>query len=163
MVIPPQRVRCIRGVRTPEASLVWGRGRSALFPPNTTNPCQQSHWSRSLRGVSRASRSPCLGVCLAGAETTMDSLGWGTGRVKKIIHYTSLKIYIVSTTYSPNFVFLSVDQHTPTNVCCLNLKKTVHISCGMDHTVVLTKVGQNKIYHILLLHFMALFQYLLLF
>ncbi|XP_036962839.1 probable E3 ubiquitin-protein ligase HERC3 isoform X2 [Acanthopagrus latus] len=33
------------------------------------------------------------------------------------------------------------DRHTPTAVQCLNLKKTVHISCGKDHTVTLTKTG----------------------
>ncbi|KAM8750883.1 putative E3 ubiquitin-protein ligase HERC3 isoform 2-T2 [Acanthopagrus schlegelii] len=33
------------------------------------------------------------------------------------------------------------DRHTPTGVQCLNLKKTVHISCGKDHTVTLTKDG----------------------
>ncbi|XP_073327616.1 probable E3 ubiquitin-protein ligase HERC4 [Pagrus major] len=33
------------------------------------------------------------------------------------------------------------DRHTPTAVHCLNMKKTVHISCGKDHTVTLTKDG----------------------
>ncbi|XP_073327615.1 probable E3 ubiquitin-protein ligase HERC4 [Pagrus major] len=33
------------------------------------------------------------------------------------------------------------DRHTPTAVHCLNMKKTVHISCGKDHTVTLTKTG----------------------
>ncbi|KAM9351921.1 putative E3 ubiquitin-protein ligase HERC4 [Symphorus nematophorus] len=33
------------------------------------------------------------------------------------------------------------DRHTPTSVHCLNLKKTVHISCGKDHTAILTKTG----------------------
>ncbi|KAM9365376.1 E3 ISG15--protein ligase HERC5-like [Pholidichthys leucotaenia] len=33
------------------------------------------------------------------------------------------------------------DRHTPTSVHCLNMKKTVHISCGKDHTAILTKHG----------------------
>ncbi|KAM9351918.1 putative E3 ubiquitin-protein ligase HERC3 [Symphorus nematophorus] len=33
------------------------------------------------------------------------------------------------------------DRHTPTSVHYLNLKKTVHISCGKDHTAILTKDG----------------------
>ncbi|XP_040893624.1 probable E3 ubiquitin-protein ligase HERC4 [Toxotes jaculatrix] len=35
----------------------------------------------------------------------------------------------------------TTDRHTPTSVHCLNLKKTVHISCGVDHTAILTKHG----------------------
>uniref|UniRef100_A0A3Q3VX04 HECT and RLD domain containing E3 ubiquitin protein ligase family member 6 n=1 Tax=Mola mola TaxID=94237 RepID=A0A3Q3VX04_MOLML len=35
------------------------------------------------------------------------------------------------------------DRHTPTPVHCLNMKKSVHISCGKDHTVILTKVRQR--------------------
>lgn len=35
---------------------------------------------------------------------------------------------------------LSADQDTPTPVDCLIMKRTVHISCGKDHTVILTKV-----------------------
>ncbi|XP_041794818.1 probable E3 ubiquitin-protein ligase HERC4 isoform X2 [Chelmon rostratus] len=34
------------------------------------------------------------------------------------------------------------DRHTPTSVRCLNMKKTVHISCGKDHTAILTKTGE---------------------
>ncbi|TKS72961.1 putative E3 ubiquitin-protein ligase HERC4 [Collichthys lucidus] len=33
------------------------------------------------------------------------------------------------------------DRHTPTSVCSLNMKKSVHVSCGEDHTAVLTKTG----------------------
>uniref|UniRef100_A0A4W6ETW2 HECT domain-containing protein n=1 Tax=Lates calcarifer TaxID=8187 RepID=A0A4W6ETW2_LATCA len=33
------------------------------------------------------------------------------------------------------------DRHTPTPVHCLNMKKTIHISCGKDHTAILTKDG----------------------
>ncbi|XP_070828128.1 probable E3 ubiquitin-protein ligase HERC4 [Chaetodon trifascialis] len=33
------------------------------------------------------------------------------------------------------------DRHRPTLVHCLNMKKTVHVSCGKDHTAVLTKTG----------------------
>ncbi|XP_059190452.1 probable E3 ubiquitin-protein ligase HERC3 [Centropristis striata] len=33
------------------------------------------------------------------------------------------------------------DRHTPTPVHNLNMKKTIHISCGKDHTAVLTKDG----------------------
>ncbi|XP_029290713.1 probable E3 ubiquitin-protein ligase HERC4 isoform X2 [Cottoperca gobio] len=33
----------------------------------------------------------------------------------------------------------TTDRRTPTLVHCLNMKKTVHISCGKDHTAVLTK------------------------
>lgn len=33
------------------------------------------------------------------------------------------------------------DQHVPTTIDCLIMKKTVHISCGRDHTVILTKDG----------------------
>ncbi|XP_045892497.1 probable E3 ubiquitin-protein ligase HERC4 [Micropterus dolomieu] len=35
----------------------------------------------------------------------------------------------------------TADRHTPTPVHCLNMKKTVQISCGKDHTAVLTKDG----------------------
>ncbi|XP_049430285.1 probable E3 ubiquitin-protein ligase HERC3 [Epinephelus fuscoguttatus] len=35
----------------------------------------------------------------------------------------------------------TTDRHTPTPVPCLNMKKTVHISCGKDHTAILTKTG----------------------
>ncbi|XP_068168480.1 probable E3 ubiquitin-protein ligase HERC3 isoform X2 [Antennarius striatus] len=33
------------------------------------------------------------------------------------------------------------DRHTPTSIHCLNKKKTVDVSCGNDHTVILTKTG----------------------
>ncbi|XP_037623786.1 probable E3 ubiquitin-protein ligase HERC3 [Sebastes umbrosus] len=33
------------------------------------------------------------------------------------------------------------DRHTPTPVHYLNMKKTTHISCGKDHTAILTKNG----------------------
>ncbi|XP_071401090.1 probable E3 ubiquitin-protein ligase HERC3 [Centroberyx affinis] len=33
------------------------------------------------------------------------------------------------------------DRHTPTPVHCLNMKKTAYISCGKDHTAILTKDG----------------------
>ncbi|KAM7396240.1 hypothetical protein PAMP_019297 [Pampus punctatissimus] len=35
----------------------------------------------------------------------------------------------------------TTDRHTPTLVHHLNMKKTTHISCGMDHTAILTKDG----------------------
>ncbi|KAK5867921.1 hypothetical protein PBY51_012376 [Eleginops maclovinus] len=35
----------------------------------------------------------------------------------------------------------TTDRHTPTPVRCLNLKKTIHVSCGKDHTATLTKDG----------------------
>ncbi|XP_015258098.1 PREDICTED: probable E3 ubiquitin-protein ligase HERC3 [Cyprinodon variegatus] len=35
----------------------------------------------------------------------------------------------------------SEDRNTPTSVSYLNMKKVVHISCGKEHTVVLTKDG----------------------
>ncbi|XP_026222290.1 probable E3 ubiquitin-protein ligase HERC3 [Anabas testudineus] len=35
----------------------------------------------------------------------------------------------------------TTDRHTPTPVHSLNLKKTVHVSCGKDHTATLTKDG----------------------
>ncbi|XP_044049751.1 probable E3 ubiquitin-protein ligase HERC4 [Siniperca chuatsi] len=35
----------------------------------------------------------------------------------------------------------TTDRHTPTPVLCLNMKKTVRISCGKDHTAILTKTG----------------------
>ncbi|XP_071362163.1 probable E3 ubiquitin-protein ligase HERC3 [Trachinotus anak] len=35
----------------------------------------------------------------------------------------------------------TTDRHTPTPVQCLNRKKTIHISCGKDHTAILTKDG----------------------
>ncbi|KAM7413982.1 hypothetical protein PAMA_019007 [Pampus argenteus] len=35
----------------------------------------------------------------------------------------------------------TTDRHTPTPVHSLDMKKTIHISCGMDHTVILTKDG----------------------
>ncbi|XP_078139120.1 putative E3 ubiquitin-protein ligase HERC3 isoform X2 [Centroberyx gerrardi] len=33
------------------------------------------------------------------------------------------------------------DRHTPTPVHCLNMKKTIYISCGKDHTAILMKDG----------------------
>ncbi|KAL7401720.1 hypothetical protein ABVT39_003814 [Epinephelus coioides] len=33
----------------------------------------------------------------------------------------------------------TTDRNTPTPVHCLNMKKSIHISCGKDHTAVLTK------------------------
>ncbi|KAM3610146.1 uncharacterized protein V6R79_026111 [Siganus canaliculatus] len=33
------------------------------------------------------------------------------------------------------------DRHIPTSVHCLNMKKSVQISCGKDHTAILTKTG----------------------
>ncbi|XP_026222369.1 probable E3 ubiquitin-protein ligase HERC4 [Anabas testudineus] len=35
----------------------------------------------------------------------------------------------------------TTDRHTPTPVRHLNMKKTVHVSCGKDHTATLTKDG----------------------
>ncbi|XP_022074626.2 probable E3 ubiquitin-protein ligase HERC4 [Acanthochromis polyacanthus] len=35
----------------------------------------------------------------------------------------------------------TTDRSTPTSVQCLNMKKTVHVSCGKDHTAILTKHG----------------------
>ncbi|XP_078024314.1 putative E3 ubiquitin-protein ligase HERC3 isoform X1 [Epinephelus lanceolatus] len=35
----------------------------------------------------------------------------------------------------------TTDRNTPTPVHCLNMKKSIHISCGKDHTAVLTKTG----------------------
>ncbi|XP_070764278.1 probable E3 ubiquitin-protein ligase HERC4 [Enoplosus armatus] len=35
----------------------------------------------------------------------------------------------------------TTDRHTPTPVRCLNTKQTVHISCGEEHTAILTKTG----------------------
>ncbi|XP_034391869.1 probable E3 ubiquitin-protein ligase HERC4 [Cyclopterus lumpus] len=35
----------------------------------------------------------------------------------------------------------TTDRPTPTPVCCLNTKKTIYISCGKDHTAILTKNG----------------------
>ncbi|XP_044213215.1 probable E3 ubiquitin-protein ligase HERC4 isoform X1 [Thunnus albacares] len=35
----------------------------------------------------------------------------------------------------------TTDRHTPTPVHSLDMKKTIHISCGKDHTAVLTKDG----------------------
>ncbi|XP_054475896.1 probable E3 ubiquitin-protein ligase HERC4 isoform X2 [Anoplopoma fimbria] len=35
----------------------------------------------------------------------------------------------------------TTDRHTPTPVHCLNMKTTIHISCGKDHTAILTKNG----------------------
>ncbi|XP_035520693.1 probable E3 ubiquitin-protein ligase HERC3 [Morone saxatilis] len=35
----------------------------------------------------------------------------------------------------------TTDRHIPTSVHCLNMKKSVHISCGKDHTAILTKEG----------------------
>ncbi|KAK2841856.1 hypothetical protein Q5P01_012056 [Channa striata] len=35
----------------------------------------------------------------------------------------------------------TTDRHTPTPVHCLNMKKTVHVSCGTDHSATLTKHG----------------------
>lgn len=32
-------------------------------------------------------------------------------------------------------------RHTPTCVKSLNMKKTIFISCGEEHTAILTKVG----------------------
>ena len=81
MVMSQQMVRCIHGARTPEASWVWERGSLAPIHPNTSDLCQRSPWSRSLQEGSRASPSPSLEVCSAGAETTVDSLDWETLQV----------------------------------------------------------------------------------
>ncbi|XP_037623787.1 probable E3 ubiquitin-protein ligase HERC3 [Sebastes umbrosus] len=35
----------------------------------------------------------------------------------------------------------TTDRHTPTPLHYLNMKKTIHISCGKDHTAILTKDG----------------------
>ncbi|XP_070686886.1 probable E3 ubiquitin-protein ligase HERC4 [Pempheris klunzingeri] len=35
----------------------------------------------------------------------------------------------------------TTDRHTPTSVHYLNMRKTVHVSCGKDHTAILTKDG----------------------
>ncbi|XP_029379415.1 probable E3 ubiquitin-protein ligase HERC3 [Echeneis naucrates] len=35
----------------------------------------------------------------------------------------------------------ATDRNTPTPVDCLNKKKTIHISCGKDHTAIFTKDG----------------------
>ncbi|XP_075962646.1 putative E3 ubiquitin-protein ligase HERC4 isoform X1 [Anarhichas minor] len=35
----------------------------------------------------------------------------------------------------------TTDRHAPTPVHCLNMKTTIHISCGKDHTAILTKNG----------------------
>ncbi|XP_008300642.1 probable E3 ubiquitin-protein ligase HERC3 [Stegastes partitus] len=35
----------------------------------------------------------------------------------------------------------TTDRSSPTPVRCLNMKKTVHISCGQEHTAILTKDG----------------------
>lgn len=41
--------------------------------------------------------------------------------------------------------FLLIDRHTQTPVHYLNMKKTVSISCGKDHTAALTKVSQQQL------------------
>ncbi|KAL7402723.1 hypothetical protein ABVT39_018937 [Epinephelus coioides] len=38
----------------------------------------------------------------------------------------------------------TTDRNTPTPVHCLNMKKSIHISCGKDHTAVLTKDIHEK-------------------
>uniref|UniRef100_A0A3Q3MMS6 Uncharacterized protein n=1 Tax=Mastacembelus armatus TaxID=205130 RepID=A0A3Q3MMS6_9TELE len=39
----------------------------------------------------------------------------------------------------------TTDRNTPTHVDYLNMKKTIHVSCGKDHTTILTKVSQRKV------------------
>lgn len=122
---------------------------------------------------SRASPSLSLEECLAGAEMTVDSLDWVTHKVLQrkfksltlsICQYLSISVnialkcgsqkesdvYVLKvqvSKYTCNiqyFVFL-VDRHTPTPVHYLNMKKTVSISCGKDHTAALTKVSQQQL------------------
>lgn len=83
MGISPQLVRCIHGASTPEASSVWDRGSLTPVSPNIFRLSHWSRWSRLLQGGNRALPSPCLGVCLAGAEMTVDSSDWETGQVRK--------------------------------------------------------------------------------
>lgn len=99
MRIYPQMVRCTHGARTPEASWVWGRARPALIHLNTSDLCRRSLWSRSLQGESRASPSPCLEVCSAGGGTTVDSSGWETGQVERLVFlsYIYYNIYVFVT------------------------------------------------------------------
>ncbi len=85
MVVSVQMVRCTYGVRTPEASWVWGRGSSMPVHHSTSELCRRSPWSRLLQGGIRASPSLCPEACSAGAEMTADNSGWETRQVKAVI------------------------------------------------------------------------------
>lgn len=166
-------VSCILGARTPGGSWDWAQTSNTWIHPSMSDLCQRSQWSRSLQVESRASPSLSLEECLAGAETTVDSLDWVTPKVLQwkfksltlsICQYRTEVwfpegIWCICTQgagikiYMQYSVFFLIDRHTPTPVHYLNMKKTVSISCGKDHTAALTKVsqqqltGSHKIYH----------------
>lgn len=166
-------VSCILGARTPGGSWVWAQTSNTWIHPSMSDLCQRSQWSRSLQVESRASPSLSLEEHLAVAEMTVDSLDWVTHKVLQwkfkyltlsICQYLSISVnialkcgsqkesdvYVLKvqvSKYTCNiqyFVFL-VDRHTPTPVHYLNMKKTVSISCGKDHTAALTKVSQQQL------------------
>uniref|UniRef100_A0A673CB88 Uncharacterized protein n=1 Tax=Sphaeramia orbicularis TaxID=375764 RepID=A0A673CB88_9TELE len=57
--------------------------------------------------------------------------------------FKNLEVCLHVLTYNESLtsVVFYVDRHTPTHVHSLDMKKTVHVSCGEDHTAVLTKDG----------------------
>lgn len=163
-------VSCILGARTPGGSWVWAQTSNTWIHPSMSDLCQRSQWSRSLQVESRASPSLSLEECLAGAEMTVDSLDWVTHKVLQwkfksltlsicqylsILHWSVVPrrnlMYMYSRCRYQNIhaifsiLFFLIDRHTPTPVHYLNMKKTVSISCGKDHTAALTKVSQQQL------------------
>lgn len=163
-------VSCILGARTPGGSWVWAQTSNTWIHPSMSDLCQRSQWSRSLQVESRASPSLSLEERLAVAEMTVDSLDWVTHKVLQwkfksltlsicqylsILHWSVVPrrnlMYMYSRCRYQNIhaifsiFFFLIDRHTPTPVHYLNMKKTVSISCGKDHTAALTKVSQQQL------------------
>lgn len=138
-VMCPQTVRCTRGARTPGVSWVWGGGTLVVpSPHNISGLCPPSRWFGSPPEGSGASPSPCPEACSAGAGTTEASSDWGTRKVEML--------YFCCSVFYEHFNFNNlfppvIDRYTPACVHRLNLKKACDVSCGRDHTAVLTKVG----------------------
>ncbi|XP_024254333.2 probable E3 ubiquitin-protein ligase HERC3 [Oncorhynchus tshawytscha] len=109
-----QMVRFSHGVRTPAVSWVWG-GASHATLSMSPKPL------KSLSGI------PLVQITAGGDHSFALSLsgavfGWGKN--------TAGQLGLGDT-----------NRRAPAPVDCLNLKKTVLISCGGEHTAVLTKGG----------------------
>uniref|UniRef100_A0A8P4KE64 Uncharacterized protein n=1 Tax=Dicentrarchus labrax TaxID=13489 RepID=A0A8P4KE64_DICLA len=66
--------------------------------------------------------------------------GWGRNDCGQLgLGDTTGKISIYVT--CKPVILCPIDRHTPTSVHSLIMKKTVHVSCGKDHTAILTKDG----------------------
>ncbi|XP_037308369.2 probable E3 ubiquitin-protein ligase HERC4 isoform X2 [Pungitius pungitius] len=101
----------------------WGQNSRGQLGLGSSETCTDS--PRRLGGLSAlplvqvaAGGEQSFALCVSGAV-----LGWGRN------HRGQLGLG--DTT----------DRHTATAVHCLNKKSTIHISCGKDHTAILTKNG----------------------